>query len=269
MTTLPAVQEMKEVRVPMFMVEGRPAVEVTVGAHGPYLFVLDTGASATVLNADLVAELSLASQGDVLLSDPTGGSGTPGRVHHLESIGVGGWSFRDVFAVSWGDAAVSSRLEGTRGVLGVPSLAGVALEFDFPDLELGISTKRLRDGDGSEEFADQQSVIPTLPLRLGSDLIEAHIDTGNGRGIGLPRSIEGRLDFIGPLAEGTARSASGDFTIHTGRLDGTVQLSGLLVEQPAVFVNDRFPMANVGTPALMHARMTVDVGRRRIRLEEK
>ncbi len=258
----------QEVRVPFTLVEGRPVVEVTLaGTRQTVPFVLDTGASATVLNADLVAELGIPSEGEVLLADPSGGGATPGRTHRLDQLAIGGWIFRDVFAVSWSDETLTSGLGGARGVLGVPSLAGVSVEFDFPARELRISSERLTEGDGSLPFANPQSVIPSLHLEVADTTVEAHVDTGNGRGVGLPSSLEHRLAFEGALEPGTGRSASGTFPIRSGRLMGRIRLGVWELERPQVFLNERFPTANVGTPALLGTRTTVDVGRRRIRIE--
>ena len=253
--------------MPLVLVEGRPAVDVKLGDREPFLLILDTGASATVLNADLVEELELPSEGQVLLADPSGGTGTAGHTHRLEELSISGWVFRDVFAVSWEGDAIASRLGGPRGVLGAPSLAGVTLEFDFPGLQLRIRSERLAEGDGSQLFTNPQSVIPSVEISVADTTLEAHVDTGNGRGLGLPSTLRDRLSFEGVLERKTARSASGDFAIQVGQMIGTVRIGQIEVVNPDVFLNERFPTANVGTPALLHTRMALDVGRRRIRLE--
>jgi hypothetical protein len=259
----------REVRIPFTLVEGRPVVEVMIGSESAVPFILDTGASATVLNADLVAEIGLAAEGNVLLADPSGGEGTPGQTHRLPSLSIGGWVFMDVFAVSWSDPAMTAGLGGPRGVLGAASLAGVSLEFDFPGLELVISSARLEENDGSIPYSDVQSVIPSIHLAVADTVLDAHIDTGNGRGIGLPKSLRDRLHFLGETRTDTARSASGAFPIETGQLADPVGVGEVEVHQPLVFLNERFPNGNVGTPALMDLRLTLDVGRRRLRIARR
>src|SRR5438132_9375626 len=48
------------VSMPMLDFGGRPVVEVTINGKGPFRLVLDTGASVTVLDTSLAADLGLA-----------------------------------------------------------------------------------------------------------------------------------------------------------------------------------------------------------------
>src|SRR5215471_6745999 len=48
------------VTVPMQDTEGRPVVELKINGKGPYRFILDTGATTTVVSEELSHELSLA-----------------------------------------------------------------------------------------------------------------------------------------------------------------------------------------------------------------
>ena len=55
---------------------GRPVVMVTLNGHGPYRFILDTGAMISVIDASLAHELELPIVGETELASPAGG--TPG-----------------------------------------------------------------------------------------------------------------------------------------------------------------------------------------------
>ena len=260
---------MGQVDVPIRLIEGRPVVDVVLEGAGPFPMIVDTGAGATVLNADLGTEAGVERGDAVQLSDPSGGGGVPGFTHTLSSLTVGGWRFRDVFAVSWADAAMIEGLGAARGVLGVASLVGAVVEFDFSAMVLRLTTRPLEEGDGSVEFLNPQSVIPSVLLSVAGQEVEAHIDTGNGRAIGLPARIREHLTFIEPPVTESAKTASGSFSIQTGRIADTVRFAGVSLSRPMVFLNDRFPAANIGTSALLRATLTVDVGRRRVRVRSE
>src|SRR4051794_5882279 len=49
----------KGAAVPMLDIGGRPVVEVKINGKGPFPFILDTGATDTVIDSDLNEELSL------------------------------------------------------------------------------------------------------------------------------------------------------------------------------------------------------------------
>jgi predicted aspartyl protease len=46
------------ITVPMQDMEGRPVIDVKINGKGPYRFVLDTGATTTVVSGELSRELS-------------------------------------------------------------------------------------------------------------------------------------------------------------------------------------------------------------------
>src|SRR5262245_34612178 len=61
------------VSLPMADVGGRPVVEARINGKGPYRFILDTGASITVVEEALRAELSLPTPAGVRAASPQGG----------------------------------------------------------------------------------------------------------------------------------------------------------------------------------------------------
>ena len=108
-------------------------VPAFVNGHGPHTFVLDTGASSTVLSPGLAAALRI----ETVATEPMTGAGgtlqaTLGRVG---SLAVGGASLHDVsvavadFLTELGNV-VGERLDG---VLGYNFLRHFRVTLDYPN----------------------------------------------------------------------------------------------------------------------------------------
>src|SRR5579863_5718937 len=74
--------------VPVAFENGHAYISVTVDDRGPYRFLLDTGASGTVVSARVAKDLRLIGSGSYV-----GGGGGSGRItylrSHLDQIAVG------------------------------------------------------------------------------------------------------------------------------------------------------------------------------------
>ncbi len=105
---------------------GRPIVEVSINGKGPYRFILDTGASVTVISDDLKDELALPA-GVSNAHTPDGASASLVRI---DSLRVGDAALTGVFA---GVAPLSRmfRSEAPRGVLSASSFPGYLVIFDY------------------------------------------------------------------------------------------------------------------------------------------
>lgn len=105
--------------------DGRIVVDVMVGGRGPYPFVLDTGASVTILDRNLVAELGLGATGEeVTVHGVTASATAP--VFQALPISIGG----EDLSPPWVVALDLSHLRIARGVLGVDILRQRVLEID-------------------------------------------------------------------------------------------------------------------------------------------
>src|SRR3954471_15143767 len=90
------------VSVPMLDFGGRPGVAVRINGKGPFPFIVDTGASRTVVESSLAEELSLAS------------AGAGNTITQLE---IGDLSVRDVAVVVGPLLSIPGKSAAPRGVL--------------------------------------------------------------------------------------------------------------------------------------------------------
>jgi len=183
---------------------GRIVVPVMVNGRGPFQFVLDTGANATVISAHLAATLALDIDPTqtVMMNGVTGSALVPtASVASITSEGVGLSEQR--LAVS--DASGV----GTDGVLGVDALRHKAVLVDF-------NHDRVEVFDASSHRPSDELIRLPAKLRLGNLLVvdalvgthkvKAVVDTGGQRTLGNPALY----DMLGYRHEIPSREAAAD-----------------------------------------------------------
>ncbi len=102
----------------------RMTIPVMVNGHGPFSFVVDTGADRTVISRGLAALLKLPAGADVKLHDTAGS----GEVHTavLDDLTFGGRAVHGLEA-----AVLDARNIGADGMLGIDSLRNQRVLMDF------------------------------------------------------------------------------------------------------------------------------------------
>lgn len=94
----------------------RAIVAVKVNGAGPYDFMVDTGATITVVDADLVDQLKLPIEGSITIHSSAAAS--PGSRSIAREITVGGLTVKNVVIVSMKNPLLGSERTGIRGILG-------------------------------------------------------------------------------------------------------------------------------------------------------
>ena len=261
-TELPA----SAVSVPLRKVLGRPVVDIRINGRGPFPVILDTGAGIALLNADLVSELALRPSGVTRIGDPGDPEALEVDKLVLDDVAIGGATLTKVPAVAWPDDSISGQLGDVRGIIGLPVFKDCLVSLDFKALQLRLSDERLRRNDGSIPYAADDLGLPNFAIDVAGQLANAHIDTGNTRGVALPTRYMEKLTMQGELARGRARTASGTHEIRIGQLDGVVQIGERKLTDPPVHFIDLSPHVNIGGDVIDGMVLTYDQRSRRLRL---
>jgi Aspartyl protease len=162
---------------------GRIIAPVMINGRGPFRFMLDTGATHTVLAESTLAKLDRITDPDtrVPISGVTGTELAP--TVHIDSLDAGDLHFRDL------DLPVLKGvvLDGIDGILGMDGFDGMKWTADFMKDRFTLSHSL------AERAGLSYSVIPVefvserllmIDARVGHVPVKAIIDTGGPRTIG-------------------------------------------------------------------------------------
>lgn len=262
LTALAALQSTTDVSVPMLDLGGRPVVELTVNGHGPYRFILDTGASRTVIADDLIAELKLPSI-----------NGTPdqGPVQ-IDRLGLGDLMMTDVAAGRGGPMLAS--IKEVRGVLSAQAFPGSLLTLDFGNKRVSVRRGQLPQPDGKRIFGyDADDVLPRVPVRINGTEYRLHFDTGAPAAMSLPMRYAKTLGIEDKLVErGRAHVVTGVYPVYEAPFTGKVEVGEFVLPVPAISFSDlrpgpAEPPGLIGMRLLQDFVLTLDTRNRRVRFE--
>lgn len=255
----------------------RMTVPVSIGGQGPFQFIVDTGAERTVISQELAQTLRLDSAGSVWLA-------SLGDVRQVQTVLIPRLDIgrRGIAAIR--APALLQHNIGAQGMLGIDSLEGQRILFDFERQELRLTPSRTRE----ERWPEGTIVVRGL-TRLGRLILAdanvdgqrvwAIVDTGSPVTIG-NAALRSRLLARGRLRLGqpvevttvTGFKMNVDYT-HTDR----IRLGGVTFNNlPIAFGDLRLfrelglterPTIILGMDALqLFSRVSIDFGTRRVRL---
>lgn len=251
------------VSLPMLDYGGRPVVEVTINARGPYRFILDTGAHMSVVDTGLRSELSLPAA-----------EGTRSAAVSIETMALGETALRHGVAVVMPLGRLLTGEGAPRGVLSAAAFPGCLVTFDFPRRRIEIRSGELSasDGEGTFEYEASEG-LPTVPVTVAGTATRVHVDTGSPSGLTLPTRFLDSLPLIGtPRVVGKARTHAGEFPVSRAAVDGPVALGTFRLDLREISFSDVAPGAappvgQIGYEVLRRFVVTLDSRNRRIRFE--
>ena len=255
----------------------RMTVPVSIGAEGPYAFIVDTGAERTVISEQLAARLGLGTAGKARVHSMTEVSDI--TTFAIPSLQVGGKQVLGIRA-----PGMDRHNLGAEGMLGVDSLQQERVSFDFARDVMTVVPSRK-----PEERWTQDSILVTARSRFGHlVLVDATVegqkvwvivDTGSQVTIGntaLRHKLErrGTLKLLDPIQ---LMSVTGGRAAADQSLVKHIRLGGVDIYDMPVAFSDVHPFKKLGLtdrPALLlgmdalklFERVSVDFANRRVRL---
>ena len=261
------------VSLPMGDFGGRPVVDVRVDGKGPYPFILDLGADATVIDDELATEFSLPS----VPGEPAiGPDGTKmGNLVKIDSLAIGDAVVQGVVAMT---GPLSRMLRGQaapRGVLSASGFPGYLLTLDYPHQRVLIKSGELPQPDSRTIFGyTAEDILPSAMIRIAGTEIRVHADSGSPGGLTLPTKYMKELKMTGePTPAGTARTPHGAYPVWAAKVDGPIELGQYKLDLPELRFSDLNPIpgqsvGNIGFQILRRFQVTLDAKNRRIRFTE-
>jgi Aspartyl protease len=260
-------------RVPMASLGGRSIVEARVNGHGPYRFYFDSGASGAVISLALAKELKLPTTGQAGVrsgGDDPEKKPLMAEVVRIDRLELGTAKLSSVMLVALDRARLGTR-DAPAGVLSAALFPGYLVTWDY-------SKKEVRVRAGELPVADNKTIfdylaghpIPAIPLKIGDETVDAHLDSGSGAGLSLPMKLAKTLPlYAKPVDTGKkARSVSGDFPVFQAKLKGRCSFGEYVLTDPTIDFSDVVRNGNLGSGILRRFVLTLDVKNRRFQLIE-
>lgn len=249
--------------IPLDVTGPRPTAQLTVGTHAPVTVIFDTGAGGTVLLPEFAAKLSLPNNGPVGVGSPAGGAPRQGYLTTIASARLGDAPIANARAVV---VDLGLPLEGISGIMSPNAFAGSLVRFELKRSRVVVVPKTPATVPTAQAFPYSASghPLPSVTVDFAGIKLEAHIDTGNGRGLALPLELAKRLKLKTPLTPTKElRMVSSTHKAYTAEISGTVHIGPLTLTDPLATFVEGVPQANVGFSVLKDLTIVLDPAERR------
>jgi hypothetical protein len=253
--------------LPLELFGGRPVVQISIGGHGPYKVIFDTGSDQIVLDQSIEDALHLDVVGEMDVSGPMGPSGEKSKVVKMPDLEIGGAHLSNVeAAVSDFSQMFHGKTDAPQGVLGASFLHGYLVTLDYPHSQFRIRRGSLPSADNLSILEwEMLDGLPALKLDLAGIVTRVHLDTGSPAGIMLPHELASKLSLASaPEKIGKARLVGGEADVYRAKLNGAVKLGNIVIEGPDLEFWDGVPYGNIGHRFLQDYSMTLDAENHRV-----
>lgn len=246
------------IEIAMDLSTGRPRVKVRVDGSGPYDFVVDTGASFSLIDDKIAEELGLEVVGMQLVRSPGASEEIEARRVQPRMIEAGALRVEQPVLAAMDLVGFSG---GTfQGILGRAHFRDLLVTFDYPRSRLVVAPGALDAADPSTLSFDTAQESVRIGLDVGGTSVPVALDTGSPGGFTLPKAIEPKLAFQSDLVPGpTIQLVGGVHPTWRGRLRGAVRLADLTYRDPEVTLTTMVDdFGNLGFAVLRELVVTLD-----------
>ncbi len=242
------------VEVPMDVASGRPIVDVMINGHGPFQFIVDTGAPrGGMIDAATIDALKLDAVGQTEIGSPLGGAPVAADVYQIDTLSIGEAEAHD-FTLAAIPGEVTNRLQA--GVIGPALFDDGLVTFDFQRNVLRIGGAP-PDGATWISFGESAPILDGVVELKGVNM-SAHIDTGAPHALALPDEYAETLPLDGPVnVIGRGRTIDKEFEIKRAQLTAVATIGDATIPVKSVLFGP-FPVVNLGTSGLRGLVLTID-----------
>ncbi len=255
--------------LPLTTFGGRPVVEVSINGTPAKTFILDTGASYTVVDVSVAEELQLPVTRQMMVKSPLGPNEIESDVVTVSKLSVAGLTFENQEATTFGLLAFMQMEGAPVGVLSYRIFDGYRLVLDYPGEQLRLYEGELPEPDGRKVFSFDDT-IPEVTVRVAGHDWPFHLDTGSPGGFVFPLAAAADLPLQSPpTVMGRAKVVNAEFDIYASTLQGTLELGEMSFENPPLTFIEGAPYGNIGNGVLGQCVLTMDPRNNRLMLEEQ
>lgn len=173
---------------------GRPTAKVTLGALGPFDFLVDTGANSTVISESLALQAGAIYTSSGVVNGTTGSASVPLAI--VQDLSCGVVRRRDMRVAVLPDSAFATE----SGILGADVFVGRRLTFDIPAKVVKVEpSRRTFSLAGIGNLRMRNGMLAELPGRVGKVKARLMLDTGAQQCIANP-ALDRELARLHPYA---------------------------------------------------------------------
>ncbi len=248
--------------VPAATMSNYLVVEAKWDKRGPYHFLIDTGASVTLISPELaaryVAKNAPPTATPIVRVKSADGETALLSATTLRRIQLGGARFDNVQALIYDCAAISAHL-GIQidGILGFPLFRETLLTLDYPHSRVLLQRRSASMLlPGTPIAFNNERKTPIIPLRLGNETFVALLDSGSDAELSLnPVGLHPEF-AVQPRLGATIATLGGDREQHIGRLSQTLLIGDYPIDRPIVDLTDE--LTSLGGGVLKNFTVTFD-----------
>ena len=239
--------------IPLHMGGPRPEVDLTVGGRTTRA-VFDTGAMTTVVNIDQAGQLGVIREGPLAppFNRAHSASGYQGTLPTFEIGPV---------ALPSKSVAVMDVPLPTSAIIS-PAVFGDKLVY----INFGASTMRTCPVEPRHippgtayPYSKPPFALPSLPILLGTETVEAHLDTGSPINLILPLAYAEKVKLEAPMVEiGRARTHAATMPIYKAVIKGSITVGPVVLMNPEVRFSDVVARPNVGLGILRQLELILE-----------
>lgn len=229
----------------------RVTVPVTIAGTGPYRFMVDTGAQATVISSALADRLGLTDRSPAVLVGMA--SKEPVETVEIPEFGLGSRQFY----IRTAPILSAANLGGADGILGLDSLQNQRVLIDFDKQKIFVAdAKTLGDNAGYEIVVKARRRLGQLIItgaRLNGIDTNVIVDTGSQASVGNIALLD-RLRQARVLGENTMMDVNGRQLTASVKIGRTLEIGNMTLDQIPIMFADSPPFQALGLegkPALI------------------
>jgi len=231
---------------------------LTIGDNPPSPVVFDTGTDDNIVSQQLADHLELKQVGTSPLVDLGSGKTETVPVVAVPDAKLGGIALAAKTAQS-----LARDTPGEAGIFGPNSFGD-----SFVIVEAGRDRVRIVPRDSGltppGPGTPYQDKLPSLPIRVGSRTVIAHLDSGNSGELILGGDLMKTVPLIAPAeVVGIAVSALGEREVFGGQLKADVRVGPVVLHNPKVSFSQSGSGGNVGYAIMRDLTVILDPAHQR------
>ena len=241
----------------------RLTAQLTIDEQPSVTVIFDTGAGGSVLTAELGKMHKLPNEGTVHIGSPGGQKRLQAYLTTLPKARLGEVDITGQRAVV-GDLGVP--LPGISGVMSPNLFRGSLVRFELKKARALVTAKSSATipTAAPTPYHGDGHALPAIEIDIAGTKLNAHLDTGSGRGLSLPLEIAKQIKLKAPLLPAEpAKMVGGVRSAFLSRIDGTVRIGPLSLVDPEVTFIKGFVYVNVGFSILKDVTVVLDPAEQR------